>query len=89
MKMRRSVHKMEEESFYFKGGGSIYEIIPEEDGVYTVFKDGIEYIQLMQHQSLKWLRIDYKTDLPIIEENEEVDSIGRVIVKFLNKNSQD
>lgn len=77
---------MEEESFYFRGGGSIYEIIPEEDDVYTVFKDSIEYIQVMQHKNLKWLRIDYKTDLPIIEENEEVDSIGRVIVKFLAKN---
>ncbi|RYG22328.1 MAG: hypothetical protein EOO07_00145 [Chitinophagaceae bacterium] len=75
---------MEEGSFFFKGGGSIYEVIPEEDGVYTVFKDGIEYIQVMQHK-MKWLRIDYKTDLPIIEENEEVDSIGRVIVKFINK----
>ncbi len=74
---------MESESFYFKGAGSIYEVIPEEDGVYTVFKDGIEYIQVMQQKNLKWFRIDYKTDLPIIEENEEVDSIGRVIVKFL------
>lgn len=76
-----------EESFYFKGGGNIYEIIPEEDGVYTVFKDSIEYIQVMQHKNSKWLRIDYKTDLPIVEENEEVDSIGRVIVKFLAKNN--
>ncbi|MEJ5993937.1 hypothetical protein WG904_05830 [Pedobacter sp. Du54] len=76
---------MEEESFFFKGNSSIYEIIPEEDGVYTVFKDGIEYIQVMQHKNSKWLRIDYKTDLPIIEANEEVDSIGRVIVKFLAK----
>jgi hypothetical protein len=80
---------MEEESFYFKGGGSIYEVIPEEDGIYTIFKDSIEYIQVMKYKNSKWLRIDYKTDLPIIEENEEVDSIGRVIVKFLNKNQSD
>ena len=77
---------MEEKSFYFKGGGSIYEVIPEEDGIYTIFKNGIEYMQLMRHKSCKWLRMDYKTDLPIIEENEEVDSIGRVITKYLNKN---
>jgi hypothetical protein len=79
---------MEDESFFFKGGGSIYEIIPEEDAVYTVFKDGIEYIQVIQHKNAKWLRIDYKTDQPIIEENEEVDSIGRVIVKFLSKKQE-
>lgn len=76
---------MEEESFYFKGAGSIYEVIPEEDGIYTIFKDGIEYIQLTRQKNLKWLRVDYKTDLPILEENEEVDSIGRVITKFLTK----
>ncbi len=76
---------MEEKSFYFKGGGSVYEVIPEEDGVFTVFKDGMEYIQIMQHKSMKWLRIDYKTDLPIIEENEEVDSIGRVMTKLLTQ----
>lgn len=76
---------MESESFYFKGGGSIYEVIPEEDEIYTIFKDGIEYIQIQQHRNAKWLRIDYKTDLPIIEENEEVDSIGRVISNYLNK----
>ena len=74
---------MDSKSFYFKGAGSIYEVIPEEDGVYTIFKDGVEYLQLMRHKNLKWFRIDYKTDLPIIEENEEVESIGRVIVKFL------
>lgn len=73
-------------SFYFKIGKVIYEVIPEEDGVYTIFKDGDEYIQVIQHQSQKWLRIDYKTDLPIIEENEEVDSIGRVIVRYLKTN---
>ncbi|MGF1922559.1 MAG: hypothetical protein ACQUHE_00150 [Bacteroidia bacterium] len=77
---------MEDKSFYFKGSGSIYEVIPEEDGVYTVFKDGSEYLQLIQQKNLKWFRIDYKTDLPIIEENEEVDSIGRVISRVFNKN---
>jgi hypothetical protein len=77
---------MSTESFYFKLGKIIYEVIPEEDGIYTIFKNGDEYIQLMQHSSLKWLRIDYKTDLPIIEENEEVGLIGSAIVRFLNKN---
>ncbi len=76
---------MEDEPFYFKLGTAIYEVIVEEDEVYTIFKNGMEYIQIMRNRNLKWLRIDYKTDLPIIEENEEVDSIGRVIVKFLKK----
>jgi hypothetical protein len=77
---------MSKDSFYFKIGKVIYEAVPEEDGVYTIFKDGDEYIQVMQYKSLKWLRIDYKTDLPIIEENEEVDSIGRIILRYLKEN---
>ncbi|SFH10345.1 hypothetical protein [Pedobacter insulae] len=77
---------MSDGSFYFKIGKVIYEALPEDDGVYTIFKDGGEYIQVTQHASLKWLRIDYKTDLPVIEENEEVDAIGRVIVRYLKEN---
>ena len=76
---------MSTESCYFRLGKIIYEVIPEEDGIYTIFKNGDEYIQLKQLASLKWFRIDYKTDLPIIEENEEVDAIGSAIVRLLNK----
>lgn len=72
---------MESNSFYFKANGSIYEVIPEEDDVYTIFKDGIEHLQLIQHSSGKWLRLDYKTDEPIIEENHEVDLIGQIILR--------
>jgi hypothetical protein len=75
------------ESFYFKIGPTLYEVIPEEDEIYTIFKNGIEHVQIMRNKNMKWLRLDYKTDQPIIEENEEIDSIGRVIVKFLNQNS--
>lgn len=76
---------MDTESFYFKGAGSIYEVIPEDDGIYTIFKDGIEHLQLTHLNRSKWVRIDYKTDLPVIEDNEEVEAIGRVILKSLNK----
>lgn len=72
-----------QEPFYFKMDGFIYEVVPEEDEVYTIFKDGAEYIQVHRHKSSKWLRLDYKTDLPIIEENAEVDAIGRLILGYL------
>lgn len=73
-----------EDSFYFKGGGSVYEVIPEEDKSFTIFKDGVEYL-LLTEKNGKWLRIDYKTDELIIEENEEVEAIGRLIRRFLDK----
>jgi hypothetical protein len=76
---------MSSESYFFKLGKIIYEVIPEEDGIYTIFKNGEEHIQLKQLAGQKWFRIDYKTDLPIIEENEEVAIIGRAIAQLLKK----
>ncbi len=75
-----------EESFHFKLRGEIYEVITEEDNTYTIFKMGIEYLQLVKYINNKWLRIDYKTDQPIIEENHEVDELGEIIDRFVASN---
>ena len=74
-----------EESFYAKINGIIYEIIPEEDHVFTVFKQGDEHLQMLKNKNNKWMRIDYKTDLPIVEINDEVEDLGRLIDKKLNR----
>ncbi len=70
-----------DDSFYIKVNGTVYEIIPEED-TYTIFKGGIEYTQILKNKNNKWMRIDYKTDLPIVEENKEVEDIGRLIDRY-------
>lgn len=70
-----------DDSFYIKVNGTVYEIIPEED-TYTIFKGGIEYTQILKNKNKKWMRIDYKTDLPIVEENKEVEDIGRLIDRY-------
>jgi hypothetical protein len=70
-----------EESFFIKVNGIVYEIIPEED-TFTIFKGGIEYTQILKNKNSKWMRIDYKTDLPIVEENKEVEDIGRLIDRY-------
>lgn len=70
-----------DDSFYIKVNGTVYEIIPEED-TYTIFKGGIEYTQILKNKNSKWMRIDYKTDLPIVEENKEVEDIGRLIDRY-------
>lgn len=72
-----------EDSFLIRVNGIIYEIIPEDD-TYTIFKDGIEYTQILKNKNNKWMRIDYKTDLPIVEENKEVDDIGRMIDRYMD-----
>jgi len=72
-----------EDSFYIKVNGIIYEVIDEE-GTYTIFKMGSEYMQILKNKNKKWMRIDYKTDLPIIEENDEVEDVGAAIDWVLN-----
>lgn len=67
------------EPFYIKLNGIIYEVIPEDGGTFTIFKWGDEYIQILRNKNKKWMRIDYKTDLPIVEENDEVEDLGMAI----------
>jgi hypothetical protein len=74
-----------EESFYIKVNGIIYEVIPEESNTYTIFKFDAEYMQILRNKNKVWMRIDYKTDEPILEENKEVEDVGRLIDRYLNK----
>lgn len=67
------------DSFYLKVNGMVYEVIPEEDRTFTIFKNGTEYMQILRNQNKKWMRIDYKTDQPIVEINQEVEDIGMAI----------
>ncbi len=74
-----------DESFYIKVNGIVYEIVPEEEGSFTIFKHGTEYMQMMRNKNKKWMRIDYKTDEPILEENKEVEDVGRLIDRYLKR----
>ena len=74
-----------QEPFSFKLRGLIYEVIQEEGNTYTIFRMGDEYLQMLKNKNNKWMRIDYKTDLPILEENDEVEDIGGVIDRYLAK----
>ena len=71
--------------FYTKLNGDIYEIIQEEGDTFTIFKWDHEYLQILKNKNHKWMRIDYKTDLPIVEENDEVEDLGAIIDQRLGK----
>lgn len=75
-----------DESFFIKVNGIVYEIIPEEEGTFTIFKFDAEYMQILRNRNKKWMRIDYKTDEPIVEENKEVEDVGRLIDRYLERN---
>ena len=74
---------MDDDSFYIKVNGIVYEIVPEEGNTFTIFKNDSEYTQILRNKNKKWMRIDYKTEEPIVEENKEVEDIGRLIDRAL------
>lgn len=74
-----------EESFHFKLRGEIYEVVAEEDNTYTVFKMAEEYLLITKLKGKKWVRIDYKTDEPVIEDNDEVEDLGSIIDRYMLK----
>jgi hypothetical protein len=74
-----------DESFFIKVNGIVYEVIPEEEGTFTIFKFDAEYMQILRNRNKKWMRIDYKTDEPILEENKEVEDVGRLVDKYLER----
>ena len=74
-----------EDSFHFKLRGEIYEVVAEEDNTFTIFKMGEEHLLITKLRGKKWVRIDYKTDEPVIEENDEVEDIGSIIDRFMKK----
>lgn len=79
------------EPFDIEVGTVNYAVFPEGNDTYTIFKNGTEYIQVQKDTSTIWLKLDYKTDMPIFEENEEVNLIGQQIeaYKQLPQNEED
>jgi hypothetical protein len=60
-----------------------YAVFPEGNDTYTIFKGGQEYIQIIKDTSTIWLKLDYKTELPIFEEDHEVNMIGQQIEAYI------
>ncbi|HEY0897599.1 MAG TPA: hypothetical protein VGE15_13660 [Sphingobacteriaceae bacterium] len=70
-----------QEPFDITVGQQIYSIFPEEDEIFTIFKNGIEYVKIQKDDNDQWLKLDPETELPLFTEDEEVDQIGREILK--------
>lgn len=71
-----------QEPFDVEVGPVVYAVFPEGNDTYTIFKDGKEYIQILKDTSSIWLKLDYKTELPIFEDDEEVNAIGAAISNY-------
>ncbi len=56
-----------------------YSIFPEEEDTFAVFKNGVEYIKIQKDDEEHWLKLHQETELPLFEENKEVEEIGKQI----------
>jgi hypothetical protein len=68
-----------QEPFDISIGSSIYSVFPEEDNIYTIFKEGKEYTHIQKDTEGVWLKLDDETDLPIFDDDPEINEIGRQI----------
>jgi hypothetical protein len=68
-----------EEPFDIFIGSIAYSVFPEEGDTFTVFKEGKEHVHMQKDTEGIWLKLDYETDLPLFDEDAEVNEIGRQI----------
>jgi len=74
------------EPFDIEMGVVTYSIFPEEDGIYTIFKDGEEYVKIQKDTEQQWLKLDPETEMPLFGIDEEINTIGREIVIYQAEN---
>lgn len=71
------------EPFDIEYNGLDYAIFPEEDDIFTIFRDGKEHMKIQRDSLNSWIKLDPETELPRFEADEEVNGLGREIVATL------
>ena len=69
-----------QEPFDILIGNVTYAVFPEEDTMYTIFKEGLEYLRIQKDGETGWLKLDAESDLPLFDEDTEVNEIGKQIL---------
>jgi len=70
------------EPFDLEIGGITYSVFPEGEDIYTIFKEGVEYVQIQKDTEAHWLKLDPQTEMPLFDNDEEVNMIGRGIEAY-------
>jgi len=78
-----------QEPFDITIGAIDYAIFPEGNDTYVVFKDGKEYVQIQKDTDSQWLKLDPETALPLFEEDEEINAIGREIAAYVPEEEEE
>lgn len=61
--------------------GTTYAIFPDGEDVFTVFKEGKEYLQIQKDTDTQWLKLDPESGIPLFGLDEEVNAIGKAILE--------
>ena len=70
------------EPFDLEINGITYSVFPEGEDIYAIFKEGVEYIKIQKDTEAHWLKLDPATEMPLFDNDEEVNAIGREIVAY-------
>ena len=60
----------------------VYSVFPEGEDIYTIFKEGVEYVAIQKDIEQHWLKLDPITEIPLFDNDEEVNLIGREIENY-------
>lgn len=71
------------EPFDIEIGTIVYSVFPEEEDTYVIFKEGLEYVQIIKDTESVWLKTNPETGLPMFGMDEEVEMIGKKIMEEL------
>ncbi|WP_369412426.1 hypothetical protein [Mucilaginibacter rivuli] len=74
------------EPFDIELGAVTYSVFPEEDDMYTIFKDGVEYLKIQKDTEQQWIKLDSETELPTFETDAEINLIGKEIIIYQAEN---
>ena len=70
------------EPFDLEINGITYSVFPEGEDIYAIFKEGIEYVKIQKDTEAHWLKLDPETEMPLFDNDEEVNTIGRGIEAY-------
>lgn len=70
------------EPFDVELNGFTYSVFPEGEDIYAIFKEGVEYIKIQKDTEAHWLKLDPETEMPLFDNDEETNQIGREIEAY-------
>ncbi|TSD66493.1 hypothetical protein FFF34_003555 [Inquilinus sp. KBS0705] len=79
----------DQEPFDVLVAGVVYSVFPEEDNVYTIFKAGVEFGKIEKDTDNVWLKLNPETEMPMFDNDKEVDLIGQAITNYVPEEDED